>query len=93
MLQGMDFINEMSGSPPEKEDLDFYNNLQRVENDRGAVGAAVDQYYDEDDMDEQDFDNLEPDEMMKMIEMQQRQQQMGNNDGDFSNMLAGGENN
>lgn len=74
MLQGMDFINEMSGSPPEKEDLDFYNNLQRVENDRGAVGAAVDQYYDEDDMDEQDFDNLEPDEMMKMIEMQQRQQ-------------------
>ena len=93
MLQGMDFINEMSGSPPEKEDLDFYNNLQRVENGQGAVGAAVDQYYDEDDMDDQDFDNLEPDEMMKMIEMQQRQQQMGNNDGDFSNMLAGGENN
>lgn len=41
MLEGMDFINEMSGSP-EKEDLDFYNNLQRVDNDRGAVGAAVD---------------------------------------------------
>lgn len=60
---GMDF-NDVA-----QEEQEFYNNLKRV-TDGGAVGAAfeegedyVDDYYDND----QNFDELEPDEMMRRI--------------------------
>lgn len=44
--------------------------MRQVQNEEGAVGAAVDDYYNEDDLDGQDFEDLEPEEMMRMIEMQ-----------------------
>jgi hypothetical protein len=48
MLEGMDFMNQMSS--PEQNQIDFYNNMQKIKNENnGAVGAALDDYYDEED--------------------------------------------
>jgi hypothetical protein len=81
-----EMLDFLPGEAPEgmaREEIEFYNNLQRVtSNDesrggQGAVGAVIDryahqmegsdleemynEYYDED---EQNFDDMEPDEMM-----------------------------
>ena len=82
MLEGMDFMNQMSS--PEQNQIDFYNNMQKIKNENnGAVGAALDDYYDEED---QDLDDLNSDQMMKMIE---KQQQLDHHEAQFSHMLAG----
>ena len=60
MIEGMNFMHQIDDDPHgASNEIDFYN-----KKGRGAAPAITDDYYDQDD---ENFDDLDSDQMMKMI--------------------------
>lgn len=60
MLEGMNFMDQIDDDPHGASGIDFYN-----KKGRGAAPAMDDEYYDQED---ENFDDLDSEQMMKMIE-------------------------
>ena len=75
MLEGMDFMDNIHDDPHGSSGIDFYN-----KKGRGAAPAMDDEYYDQED---ENFDDLDSEQMMKMIEGQNHA------DEEFNHMMMG----
>lgn len=98
MLKNMDQVMRqmnINDENPDEDELNFYQNLQRVHNGEGhhgAVGAVIDQLAMDEDMQDIYDDYYDENEMEGSEGLQEllNQQNSAEHDQDFSNLLSGG---
>lgn len=98
MLKNMDQVMRqmnINDENPDEDELNFYQNLQRVhrgDSHHGAVGAVIDHLQMDEDMQDIYDDYYDQDEMEGSQGLQEllNQHNSSANEQDFSNLLSGG---